>query len=170
MDHFIGREVFVVTGAEEDDPCEIFITEGVDNLLDHLKYMSPSIDSETRVFHGILTLAEFLPSSFRGKSAFIVSISTIKTIEGHVREAGTTPDEVALEIESIISTGGAFPEGSITIDDIFILYGYQIETCLSINEDDMDEEIIGVCEEISEDTEIVGENSRKTQEDFIDGD
>jgi hypothetical protein len=56
--------------------------------------------------------------------------------------------ELAEEIEEMVSSTIGI-DTDLNINDVFILYGYQMETCLSVAEDSVDEEIISVCAQIA---------------------
>ena len=155
LSKYVGKEVFLVTGGEDDPAVDIGVFENWIDLVEQLKTLTPTADPETRVFHGILTSGEFIPSSFHGKSAFIVCIEPYEDSKGNIIEStGGSPADLAEEISSIMNLGGPMSGMKIDIDDIYILYGYQIEPCLSVNDDDVDDEIIAVCTEIAEEIEI----------------
>jgi hypothetical protein len=150
ISQYIGKEVFLVVGSEDDDIGDINVLENWGDLVEFLKKLTPTVDPETRVFHGILTPGEFIPSSFHGKSAFIICIEPYADSKGNVIEStGESPMGLAEEIVNIMSIGGPVSGMKINIEDIYVLYGYQLETCLSVDDDDVDEEIIAVCSEIA---------------------
>ena len=145
-----GKEVFIVNGEEDDEASELFVTDSWDALLGHMKVLSPEVDSGVRVFHGILATAEYLPKSFKGKSVFIVCKDPLNDMKGYVVEGcSDSPEELAEDITSVVREGGGGLFGThIGIDDIYLLYGYQIQTCLSVDEEELDEEIIYTSEAI----------------------
>lgn len=163
ISQYVGKEVFLVIGSEDEAVGDIDVFEDWGSLVEFLKKLTPTADPETRVFHGILTLGEFIPSSFHGKSAFIVCIEPYEDSKGNIIEStGGNPTDLAEEISSIMSVGGQISGMKVDIDDIYILYGYQLEPCLSINDDELDEEIIAVCSEIAAEikvAKIMSENS-----------
>lgn len=152
---YVGKEVFLVIGSEDEAIGDIDVFENWVDLVEKLKTLTPASDPETRIFHGILTLGEFIPSSFHGKSAFIVCIEPYEDSKGNIVEStGGGPADLAEEISSLMHLGGVMSGMRVDIDDIYILYGYQLEPCLSVNDDDMDDEIIAVCNEIADEIEI----------------
>lgn len=163
MDYMLGREVFIVADGEEEEPGDILFTESQAELSEGLLHLSIDVDTETRVFHGVLALAEYLPPSFKGKTAFIVYLKDELAGKGGVIEGGDTPEELAKDIEGIIKTSKKMMKEPITIDNLYILYGYQLELGLAINEEDIDEEVIFTCLQIADDTEEVGETARETE-------
>jgi hypothetical protein len=152
----VGEEVFITAASEEEDEGEIFVTTSLFGLLDHMGNLSASTDSETRVFHGVLSTAEVIPESFKNKSVFLVFINPNEVDRGYVAESGSgSPDELAVEIEGIIGQCDLLFNGDVSIDDMFILYGYQIEVCLCVKEDSIDEEAIYTCKKIYDEVEDI---------------
>jgi hypothetical protein len=152
MDQFRNEEVFIVTGNEEEETSELFITNDRMDLNEHLILKNPAVDEDVRLFHGVLTTAEFLPADFKGRSVFIVCLAPDKMDQGCVVEGGATPSEVAKEIEAIILSASPFTFGDLDIDSIYILYGYQLELGLAVNDDEIDEEYIYACQDIADKT------------------
>lgn len=152
MDQFRNTEVFIVTGSEEEELSDIFVTDNRTDLDEHLILKNPAIDEDVRVFHGVLTFASFLPASLKGRSAFIVCVAPDKMDRGCVVEGGTTIDELANELEAIIKSANPITFGEVDIDCLYILYGYQLELGLTVNEDEIDEEYIFACEQIADAT------------------
>lgn len=161
LSQYIGKEVFLVIGSEDEELGDINVLETWGDLIEFLKKLTPLIDPETRVFHGVLTPGEFIPSSFRGKSAFIVCVEPLEDSKGSIIEStGESPIGLSEEIVSIMNVGGQMSGMKVNIEDIYILYGYQLETCLSVDDDDIDEEIIAVCSEIASEIDDVKIMSR----------
>jgi len=157
MEQYVGKEVYVVVGSEDEELSDIGIFETWGGLIEQLKTLTPTSDPETRIFHGILTSGEVIPSSFRGKSAYVICFDPYEESRGCVAESGSTgPDGLAEEIRNVMTLGGPISDMRICIDDIYILYGYQLDVCLSVNDEDIDEEIISTCREIADEIEIAG--------------
>jgi hypothetical protein len=155
ISQYVGKEVFLVVGGEDEETGDIGVFETWGDLLEQLKTLTPTTDAETRVFHGILTLGEFIPSSFHGKSVFIICIDPYEDARGNIIEStGGCPADLAEEVSDIMKIGGPLSDMKIDIDDIYILYGYQLDTCLSINDEALDEEVIATCREIADEIEI----------------
>lgn len=150
MDQFRNQEVFIVTGSEEDERSDLFITNQRPMVDEYLLLKDPAVDEDIRVFHGVLTAGEFLPTTFHGKSAFLVINCPDCLDEGCVVEGGETPDEVSSEIEAIIETANPITFGNLSIDHVYILYGYQVGLGIAINEDDIDDETIFSAEAIAD--------------------
>lgn len=157
---FIGQEVFIVTSGEEEDEGKIFACLDIYEVIEYMKLLNPDTDSGTRVFHGILESAEVLPKNLRNKSVFLMFLNPVDGERGYVAESGSaTPSELALEIETSMAFGVEVFREEPSIEDVLILYGYQLETCLSVRDDDLDEEVIYTCKKISEDIEELKESA-----------
>jgi hypothetical protein len=155
ISQYVGKEVFIVVGSEDEEAGDIGVFETWGELVEQLKTLTPTSDPETRIFHGILTTGEFLPSSFHGKSVFIIYIDPYEDAKGNIVESTSGSSRVlAEEIGSIMTLGGPMSDMKIDIDDIYVLYGYQLETCLSVNDEDVDEEVIATCKEIAVEIEV----------------
>lgn len=143
-------EIFLVSNAEDEDAGPIYMFDSVDDLEQHLSSLTPSIDACVRVLHGVLTTAEYLPPDFRGKTSFVVCVDPDDATNTSVVESGAAAaSELAEEIESYLSSGFALPTLP-DIDDIFILYGYEVSTCLSINLDEIDDEALDTCKMVAD--------------------
>ena len=150
MDQLIGGEVFVVNGDEDNEYSDLFVTDQRVTLDEHLAAINPKITEGLRCFHGILQKASYLPVSFKGKSIFIVCVVQDQLGKGIVVEGADSPAELAKELETLIGAESPFVHGSIEIDNIYLLYGYQLDLGYTINDDDIDEEHILTCECISD--------------------
>jgi hypothetical protein len=165
MDRHINKEVFIVIDSKEEEPGDIKIVEGWDQVLEELSVYTIT-DDDVRVFHGVLTLGEFIPTSLRGKSAFVLCMDPLDSDRGCIIESMKDDSEgLAEAVETAINHSSPFygqlSHVALDIDDVYILYGYQIQTCLAIRDDDIDEEVIDVCKRISEETETIGRSYRK---------
>jgi hypothetical protein len=162
----VKKEVFVVCGDEDEDRGEIFITNNWDDLLTHMKTLSPGIDSSTRVFHGIIYSAEFLPNSFNKENVYVIFQDPEDDQQGFVTEADTSSvSGVADDIASLVE-GQAMNvfDADLTIDNVFLLYGYQLQTCMAVDEDEIDDQIIEACEEIVDEADEVARAIRAERE------
>lgn len=144
------RDIFLIAGDEDGELSQIFMFNAIEDVEEHLKELTPSLDSQIRLLHGSLAKADYLPSDFHNRTPFVVCVDPDEPINAFVIESGAaSPSELAEEIEMFLKTGGTFatiPD----IDDIHIFYGYEVSTCLRPVEDDIDEEAIETCCMIAE--------------------
>lgn len=156
LDKYIGKEVFIVVDGEDEEDSDINVLENIEDLTTHLMSLNIIIDSDTRVIHGILTSGEFLPSNLHKKSAYIICLNPNNDSSGFVSESGCADSsELAQEIETLVFHGFPATGMDISMDNIYILYGYQLETYISINMEEIDSEAIDTCKKISDEVESV---------------
>lgn len=144
------EEIYVV-GVDHtvSQSGELVPFDSLEELLEHLKMKNPSVATDVRVLHGLLTPARAIPANLDGRSAFILLADPDKHEAGIMLDSDAdTCTELAEEIEKIMSSSEISTE-IIDIDDVFILYGYEISICLSINEDDIDDDAIKDCVKIA---------------------
>lgn len=154
-----SQEVFLVADPTfSGEPTEVFVTDNRMELDEFLMSKDPSVD-ETSVFHGIITKAVSLPSSLKGRSCYIVVLPEEADADnmGIIIEGGDTVDELAKEIETLITAAPTEHFGQLSIDDIYVLYGYQLGLGIAIIEDDIDEEYIFTCDLIADEAVAVNE-------------
>lgn len=145
IEKFLGKEVFVAGVDDEFDVMhmsqELFICETLDGLHDHLNGLTPTMDQDVRVLHGVLTNAMVLPSSLHRRSVFFVLSNDLSGPGvGAIKDADVSSiNELAEKITEMVVEQTYFiyePE------DIFILYGYEIKVTLGIADDEVDDEAI----------------------------
>jgi len=161
LSNYTCKEIFIVCEEEDQDFGEMFVTDNWSDLKTHLKTLTPDTDSEMRVFHGVITPAEFLPNSFHGKSVFIVCQDPDDLQKGNAIEAvSDTPEGLSEDISRLLDYGTVHLfNGELDIDNVYLLYGYQLQTCLTVDGDELDEEIIEMCK-------IIGTEVKMTEQAF----
>jgi hypothetical protein len=142
----LHKEIYLVAGDEDDDPRPIFIAEDLPELKKYLASLLVANDFDIRVLHGVLVPARVLPSKLKGKTAFLVYITeqTEDVTKAAVVEGGDSAVILAEEVEFAVK---GIPE--VEIDNTFILYGYELQTYLTVMEDDHDDEAIDTCLDIA---------------------
>jgi len=164
-DKYIGKEVFVV-GVDDTNPSgplEVF--DSAEEMFTYLKtQIEIGVDADVRVLHGVLTKADTLPHSTRGKAGFLLAFdeymeSTYEANAGCiVEQCFSDVNELANEIENMVGTSIG-PIATVDIDYLYILYGYELKTFVNIDLEDLDEENIDVCKKIALETEEVRKKS-----------
>ena len=151
MDKYLYDEVYVV-GADSivSSGGELTVCGSFETLLDHLKTKNVSVNSDLRVLHGILTSAKTIPSDFKNRQPFILLQDPESTDHGILLDpdAENNCKELAQEIERMLESE-EIASFFFEIDDVYILYGYELSLTLSVDEDDLDEEIICDCLEVA---------------------
>lgn len=151
-----NKEVFIVYNDDENDrriPVEIHIFPEFISLTSHLRTLVPSVDFGIKILHGILTRAFNLPKDLKGKAAFIIIDNDHL---GSIVETNAQSDKDLVSIiEAMIFYNKTNSLASLKIENIYIFYGYEINTTLSLDEEEVDEETINVCEEIANNAVMV---------------
>ena len=153
IEDYVGKEVFLVSDAEEFDISEISVFTNLGALKECL-FSKSTFDDTMCVYHGVLGSAKVIPPSFRGKSVFLISRTSDMLADGDelvltgniLDVAADNSDELAYEIEQMLEENGTLYLAGI--EDTFILYGYQLQVHLTIDEDFIDEETIDTCKEV----------------------
>jgi hypothetical protein len=153
MDNFIGEELFIVVG-EEDTITELSFYTEIEHAAEHLKLVDPVDEPDTKVFHGILTRADSIPSNIKSKSCYIIVVNSVyagNCAQGVIyqSECENDSDILARDIEDAVVQSGYHSVFVSNIEDIYILYGYEVGTGMCINEESLDEEVIHTCKTIA---------------------
>jgi hypothetical protein len=151
LDKYLYEEVYVV-GVDHITSAsgELTVCRGLESLLVHLGTKVIGVNSDLRVLHGVLTSAKAIPKDTCGKQAFILLADPDDKGSGSVIDSSADDncEELAAEIESLLSSEEVAPS-FIEIDNAFILYGYEINIILSIDEEDIDDGIISSCLDVA---------------------
>jgi hypothetical protein len=152
MEKYLYKEVYVVgPDSTVSDSGELVVLPSFEDLLSHLTTKSVSINSDLRVLHGVLTPARAIPSDLKGRQAFILLKDKDQEDHGVLLDSDSDDDymDLAGEIEGVLDSeeiASFFYE----IDDVFILYGYEISLVLSVDEEEIDETVIADCLRIAQ--------------------
>ena len=140
------------------------IFESLEDLVEGLATFDVNDADDIRVVHGVMSSAEFLPNDFKSKTAFVVAVDAIDEKNSILVEAGDTPEHVEDSVSDLIRSGIG-DINRLEIDDLFVIYGYELPLILSVNAEDVDDEVIDVCHQIEEEVnEVMAENQRLTSE------
>ena len=154
-----GREIFLITGDVTDcAPVDIEFLDDWEAAVESLSAMDPSVYGDSKVFHGVLTSASHIPINFFSKEAYVLIMDPDDLTHGVFSESECTDGKtLATNIEQIVNERTDIDrQFMVTIDNTFIFYGYEIQTCLSISDEDIDEETIETCKRIAEQIHAVG--------------
>lgn len=152
-----NKEIFLAYNEEnnEGNIAEIYVTKNLMDMVEYLKRLTTNLDCDIKILHGILTEACGIPKNLRGKSAFIIVEDLYNTDHAIIMDSEAHSDiELANSINAILKYGDhntnlmTKPE----IEDIYILYGYEISIILALDEEELDEEIIETCKKIAKDS------------------
>lgn len=151
IDKYLYSEVYVV-GVDSTVSAhgELTVCESFESLITYLKTKNVSVNSDLRVLHGVLTSAQSIPKDLKGRQPFLMLVDPYDENHGILLDSDTDDncDELAIEIESVLENAEV-ATFFFEIDCVYILYGYELSLILAVDEDDLDEEIISDCLEIS---------------------
>lgn len=160
LDRTVGDEIIIVCPKAENfdsvligsvEICDQMV-EVVDALLEY-----PAVDSlDYSVLHGFLTDASSLPASIpKGVKVFILIMDEACEAGGAFEVETTNILSIAEEIRQLVV--GATPDSGVDIEQIYVIYGYEIQTVLTIDESTTDDEVIASCKELIETIPVVTE-------------
>jgi len=151
LEQSLYKEVYVVGVDNTTSPSgELRVYDSFEKLLTHLRMKNISVCSDLRVVHGVLTSAKSIPKNRRGRGAFIL-LEDPETSEHGILLDSDSDDcvELASEIERAL-VGPETASFFFTIDHVYILYGYELNVGLSVDEDEIHEDFIADCMLIAE--------------------
>jgi len=160
----IGQEIFVAGYDGDQEVGELAMFDSVCDLNEHLSNMNPVSETNLTVVHGILTSAEYIPEG-PGRGVYVIVVDPLDKDNGCIYEfTNGDPDDLADLIEGSILKNKHSELGSLTIDNIFILYGYEVSMCYAVNEDEVDDEIIETSQKIADGANEMREKILGTEE------
>jgi hypothetical protein len=159
LNRHIGREVYIAGLDGDLDTGELGCFDSLSELNDHLSSLNPVSDDNIIVVHGVLTQAEYIPPNI-GRSAFIVIADPKDSAGGAIINIeDCNMGNLVSNIENLFGDSDTPFEG-LEIDNVFILYGYELNLGFCVREDQVDERIFDECEEVA----MVAEEMRKRGE------
>lgn len=134
---YLNREIILITtntnltADSDQDPLEVFTDVADANL-----YIQEKEDDEIEklvAYHGILTRAHTIPEDVGQDPPFIVVEDIGATGTGIIIETNAwSSEEVTKEVMKVFKDKDLASFG-FTIDDIFVLYGYEVTIAYSSN-------------------------------------
>jgi len=148
------EEVYIVGVDTTLTPSgEVVVCDSYEQLLNHLKTKNISICSDLRVIHGVLTSAKSIPKDLKNQQAFIVVMNQENYSHGSIIDSESDDDYEALayEVRSLLKSWNERTGFFFEMDQIFILYGYELNIVMSVDEDDVDTgDTMNVCKSIAD--------------------
>jgi hypothetical protein len=156
--HVSSDEVYVIF-ADYDTAVDVTIVDDFGDALEHLKTLDPEDHFETKVLHGVAAPGDVLPSDLLDNDCFLIVLTPNCGIDGKglrgtvfETDAACNPSLLAKEIEELVNEDSRGLVFNPDIEDILVMYGYEVELGLCINEDSVDEEKTDSCKRIVEET------------------
>lgn len=159
IDKYLYKEVYVVgTDSTVSDGGTLMVCGSLEDLMEYLRTKSIGIDYDLRVVHGVLTSAKSIPKDLKDRQAFILLVDKSADDYGIMLDSDTENNfnELGEEIEKVL-VSEEIATFFYEIDNVYILYGYEMSLCLTVDEDEIDENII-------EDCLVIAEQAKKLKE------
>ena len=153
LSNLLYEEVYIVGVDTTTTPSgELTICGSYEQLITHLKTKNISICSDLRVVHGVLTSAKSIPKELKNQQAFVIVIDQENHSHGVILDSESDNyRELSYEIRSLLQGNEIADFFFFEMDQIFILYGYELSVVMSVDEDDIDAgSVIDKCKEIAE--------------------
>ena len=164
----VGKEIFLIA-EDEIAESEMVVYDNPHDVFTYLSTLMPETDFSTKVYHGMLMPAKVLPSVLHTKNCYVLALRLIHvkgslTLKGCIFESDCEGrnDILADEIEELVNSKDKV-DFEVDIDNIFVLYGYELQVCLAIDEESIDDEVIESCGKVV--AEIKKIEGREQQED-----
>lgn len=145
----IGKEVFVVGPEEDEVEGELMVFTELPDLLEYLISKSTGLESEIRVLHGVVTAAETIPQEldFKNIDVYILIDDNVVAEKGVIMSfEDSSAEDLAAIVEDLVLSGGMIPTlAPQNIDNIMLLYGYELYIGLAINPAEIKEDKIERC-------------------------
>ena len=145
---YLNKPVFLVGNDGTREMGELTVCESFEELNDHLKLRSPASDPNIFILHGIIFSAKYIPGEIEGE-VYIVIQNPADDEMGCIYEtlcecdAGVISRLVMDKIEP--KDGLDFSFENVTIDNIFLMYGYELDPGYSVSEEELDDESLHAC-------------------------
>lgn len=129
-----------------------------------------NLDDELQVFHGVFAPATFIPDDFKGCTPYIFirnpagKVNKIAEDEAHFEKSKCDPDDVVSTIQELLSEGSYKFDNlntEVTINDVKLFFGHELDKVLYVPEDHVDEELI---DRVSKFAEAIIEQDKKFKE------
>jgi hypothetical protein len=143
-----GDVVFILS---EDSSSIVGIPEfGIYDTIEELNSALAVLDPSTndyRIIYGFITTAEIIPDSLPAgiSDVFLLIVDPDDDELATTTSVGKTPNEIANTVEYIVKTGKFEGMSDICIDNIFVVYGHELDIHLSVRGEEIDEEVISSC-------------------------
>ena len=157
----IGQEVFIIgPDTQLTSGGELRVFDDFGDVSDFLLNKDAKLTTDIRALHGILATAEIIPSNLRGSTIFIIIINPESRDEGILLESSADcGQELADEIKTIIKEPDEFTNFEYEIDDVFLLFGYEMSLVLTLDEKDISNKLMETSDAVYTDIEKLVEGA-----------
>lgn len=143
----LNEQIYLVGMNGDLDAGEVFIYDDFNDLNQHLAAAMPDLEPDLMVVHGIITSALYLPPD-PGRFVYILVQDPEDAMYGAIYEVeGDDVDSLSKKIEEIID-GKEYYYKNVSIDNIFVVYGYQMNLGYVVLPEEIEERNLQECMEI----------------------
>jgi hypothetical protein len=138
---FSDEIVFILCASGTyDDNGMMEVFRDIEELNRKLVEYSEEELEDYRVLHGLLASVKVIPKDFCGLFPYLVVEDLMEPGQGTVVESDAdVPQELTVQIEKALSkVSDSDPDVEYTIDDIFVLYGYELTLTQTANLQEQD--------------------------------
>lgn len=155
--NYIGKSVFIVGYDGDVEIGDIDAFETIEALNEHLSSLSPISETNLTVLHGILTSSECIPEDI-GLGVYLVVTESEEVDTGCVFEVSSGMQESLTELIEEVLSGDKDGFVDTAIDNVFVLYGYEMSMCYAVNKDQIDDKTLEESQEIADVANKMKEN------------
>lgn len=142
------RFVYVVGVDGARNTGDIEICESFQELNDYLCTLNTVIETDILVLHGVITSAKYIPAEI-GKHVYIIVQDPEDKACGCIYETDyPDSDDLVALITGLVKAGDDHYK-MVDIDDIFVLYGYELNTGYVVDAEELDEEVYEECKAVA---------------------
>lgn len=148
----VDEEVFVTVVEENGDEYSVEAFDSVEDMNKSLNGMHPELSDEIKAYHGVLTSAKYIPKNINKKITARIIVTNPRDESESIVYGDEEDDveELAESIETLITDNLQSPYEDITIDEVSILYGYELDLGFNVDLDSLDEESSDKCKKLVE--------------------
>lgn len=160
--NYVGKTVFIVGYDGDCETGNIDAFETLEYLNAYLSQLSPISEVNLTVVHGILVPAEYIPEDI-GLGVYLVVTDPEEVGDGCIFEVSSGEQRSLTDL--IEETLEGYKDGlpKVTIDDLFVLYGYEMSMCYAVNKDQVDEEMLECSQKVADVANKMRENILDTE-------
>jgi hypothetical protein len=140
----LNRQIYLVGANGDLDTGETFIYDDFNDLNQHLALCSPDLEPDLMVIHGIITPASYLPPN-PGRFVYLLVQDPEHAQYGAIYEIEcNSVYDLCKKIEEVVTEGCSHYK-NISIDDVFVVYGYGMNLGYVVLPEEIEEENLQEC-------------------------
>lgn len=143
----LNREVYLLFDdhtSDVGDPVEIQVALSWDDLTSSMTSLNfEDEEANFKILHGVIVGAKALPPKLYNCDVFVIFVDPEDGSQGVVVDMSMYDlDGLADGITRVVTSEEINKPFEITIDNTFILYGYELSSNITVDDDSIDEEAI----------------------------